>query len=62
MATIWPDGSRLWIAEENFYPGQFKCRLEETGIIPDVEAYADWDTFTSENDPTIAAAVTLLGH
>jgi hypothetical protein len=26
-----------------------------------VEAYADWDTFTAENDPAIAAAVTLLG-
>lgn len=57
-----PDGSRLWIAEETFIPANSNVGWEETGIIPDVEAYADWDTFTSENDPTIAAAVTLLGH
>jgi carboxyl-terminal processing protease len=57
-----PDGSRLWIAEETFVAGNSNVGWEETGIIPDVEAYADWDTFTAENDPTIAAAVTLLGH
>jgi C-terminal peptidase prc len=57
-----PDGSRLWIAEETFIPANSNIGWEDTGIIPDVEAFADWDTFTSENDPTIAAAITLLGH
>jgi carboxyl-terminal processing protease len=57
-----PDRSRLWIAEETFIPANSNVGWEETGIVPDVEAYADWDTFTSENDPSIAAAVKLLGH
>ncbi len=56
------DGSRLWIAEETFVPAHSKENWELTGIIPDVEAYADWDTFTFETDPAIAAALKLLGH
>lgn len=56
------DGSRLWIAQETFVPAHSKENWEITGIIPDVEAYADWDTFTFETDPSIAAAVKLLGH
>jgi C-terminal processing protease CtpA/Prc len=56
------DGSRLWIAEETFTPVNSQANWEQTGIIPDVEAHADWDTFTFENDPGVAAAVTLLGH
>lgn len=56
------DDSRLWIAEETFTPLNSQVDWEQTGIIPDVEAYADWDTFTFENDPSVAAAVTLLGH
>lgn len=56
------DGSRMWIAEEKFVPAISHANWEETGIIPDVEAYADWDTFTFENDPSIAAAIALLGH
>ena len=35
---------------------------EETGIVPDVQAYAPWDTFYFDTDPSIAAAVELLGH
>ena len=54
------DGSRLWIAEETFDPSISKANWEETGIIPDVEAYADWDTFTFETDPSVAAALSLL--
>lgn len=57
-----PDGSRLWIAEDTFVPANSHIGWEATGIIPDVEAYADWDTFTFENDPSVAAAVKLLGH
>ena len=56
------DGSRMWIAEETFNPAISHANWEVTGIIPDIEAYADWDTFIFENDPSIAAALTLLGH
>jgi len=56
------DGSRLWIAEETFTPLNSQANWEETGIVPDVQAYADWDTFTFETDPSIAAALSLLGH
>jgi carboxyl-terminal processing protease len=56
------DGSRAWIAEERFDPLISHANWEKDGIRPNVEAYADWDTFTFENDPSVAAAVTLLGH
>ncbi len=56
------DGSRVWIAEERFDPSVSHANWEQTGIVPDVEAYADWDTFTFDNDPGVAAAVELLGH
>jgi C-terminal peptidase prc len=54
------DGSRLWIAEETFDPGVSHANWEVTGIVPDVEAYAAWDTFTFETDPSLQAALTLL--
>src|SRR5574341_1252867 len=50
------DGSRAWIAEERFDPLVSHADWEKDGIKPDVEAYADWDTFTFENDPSLAAA------
>ncbi len=56
------DGSRAWIAQERFVPLHSDADWEKTGIIPDVEAYADWDMFTFENDPSVAAALKLLGH
>ena len=56
------DGSRMWIAEEVFDPSISHAKWEETGIVTDLEAYADWDIFTFENDPSVAAALTLLGH
>jgi carboxyl-terminal processing protease len=55
------DGSRIWIAEERFDPIVSHADWEKTGIIPDVTAHADWDTFTFENDPAIAAALKLWG-
>jgi len=55
------DGSRIWIAEEHFVPAVSHADWEKDGIIPNVQAYADWDTFTFDNDPTIAAALKLLG-
>ena len=56
------DGSMLWIAAEKFYSAFSDIDWEETGIVPDVQAYAPWDTFTFDADPSIAAAVGLLGH
>lgn len=56
------DGSRIWIAEETFDPFISHANWEVTGIIPDVEAHADWDTFIFETDPSVAAALSLLGH
>ncbi|MBL8079672.1 MAG: PDZ domain-containing protein [Anaerolineales bacterium] len=56
------DGSRLWIAEFTFLPSVSQANWEETGIIPDQEAYEDWDTFVFETDPVVKAAASLLGH
>ncbi|HJQ14192.1 MAG TPA: S41 family peptidase, partial [Anaerolineales bacterium] len=56
------DGSQAWIATETFTSAFSGANWEETGIIPDVQAFAEWDTFYFENDPSIAAAVNLLGH
>lgn len=56
------DGSQIWIASETFYPANSDENWEETGIVPDLEAFAEWDTFTFETDPSIAAAVNLLGY
>jgi carboxyl-terminal processing protease len=56
------DGSVLWIAAETFDSAFSDMNWEDTGIIPDVNAFAEWDTFTFESDPSIAAAVELLGH
>lgn len=57
-----PDESRVWIAEERFDPLYSDDDWEALGIVPDVEVIADWDTFTFETDPGIAAALELLGH
>jgi C-terminal peptidase prc len=56
------DGSQAWIADETFTSAFSDANWEETGIIPDVQAFAEWDTIYFENDPSIAAAVNLLGH
>ena len=56
------DGSQMWIASETFHPAHSDENWEETGIVPDIKAFAEWDTFTFETDPSIAAALTLLGH
>ena len=55
------DGSRIWVAEERFDPIVSHADWEKTGIIPDVTAHADWDTFTFKTDPAIAAALALWG-
>jgi carboxyl-terminal processing protease len=56
------DGSRAWIAQERFDPAHSHANWEKDGIIPDVQAFADWDTFTFESDPSVKAALQLLGH
>ncbi len=56
------DGSQVWLAAETFYSAFSDANWEETGIIPDVQAFAEWDTFYFETDPSITAAVMLLGH
>ncbi|MCC6300571.1 MAG: PDZ domain-containing protein [Anaerolineales bacterium] len=56
------DDSQLWIAAETFYSATSDTNFEETGIVPDLEAYAPWDTITFETDPSIKAALELLGH
>ncbi len=56
------DGSDIWIAQETFDPAHSHANWEATGIIPDVQACADWDTFTLATDPSVAAALVILGH
>jgi C-terminal peptidase prc len=56
------DGSQVWIAAETFTSAFSDANWEETGIVPDVHAFAEWDTFYFETDPSIAAAIDLLGH
>jgi len=56
------DGSYMWLASETFHSAFSDTNWEETGIIPDVQAFADWDTFYFDTDPSVAAAVKLLGH
>jgi carboxyl-terminal processing protease len=56
------DGSQLWIASETFDSAFSDTDWERDGIIPDIQAYAEWDTFLFETDPSIKAALTLLGH
>jgi carboxyl-terminal processing protease len=56
------DGSLIWIAASTFDSAFSDDNWEETGIIPDVQAYADWDTFYFDTDPSVAAALEMLGH
>jgi len=56
------DGSQVWIASETFFPEHSDENWEQTGIVPDVQAFAEWETFYFETDPSVAAAITLLGH
>lgn len=56
------DGSQIWLAAETFDSAFSDTNWEETGIVPDVQAFAEWDTFYFETDPSLAAAINLLGH
>jgi C-terminal processing protease CtpA/Prc len=57
-----PDGSRLWLASARFVPLGATADWEETGIVPNVEVIAAWDSLTLETGPAIAAALQLLGR
>lgn len=54
------DGSRLWLAEETF-------RLldgsgwEGRGLAPDIYVDKNWDEYTADDDPVLAAALEHLG-
>jgi C-terminal processing protease CtpA/Prc len=56
------DGSVIWIASETFDSAFSEDNWEQSGIIPDVEAFAEWDTFYFDTDPAILASLELLGH
>jgi len=56
------DGSLIWIAAETFKSAFSDANWEQTGIVPDTQAFAEWDMFYFDTDPSIAAALELLGH
>ena len=61
-AIRFQDGSQAWLAEERFDPAVSHADWAKTGIVPDVTVDAEWDSFTFQNDPAIASALTLLGR
>jgi carboxyl-terminal processing protease len=56
------DGSQVWLAAEIFHSAFSNVNWEQTGIVPDVQAFSKWDTFDFATDPSIAAALKLLEH
>jgi carboxyl-terminal processing protease len=54
------DGSRAWIAQESFQTINSHTGWRKSGVKPDVEIAGDWDTFTFETDPAVAAALKLF--
>ena len=56
-----PDGSKLWLAAERFYPlADPDVDWERDGIIPDIEVVSEWEDFTFETDPALAPALAAL--
>jgi carboxyl-terminal processing protease len=56
------DGSIVWLASETFDSAFSDENWEQSGIIPDMEAHAEWDTFYFDTDPAISATLELLGY
>ena len=56
------DGSIMWLASETFQSAFSNANWEQSGIVPDVQAFAGWDTFYFDTDPAISASLELLGH
>jgi carboxyl-terminal processing protease len=53
------DGSEAWIAEETFrLPNG--TNWEGKGLAPDIPVDRNWDDYTADNDPVIAAAQQAL--
>ena len=53
------DGSEAWIAEETFHLPN-GTNWEGKSLIPDIPVDSNWDEYTTDNDPIIAAAVSAL--
>jgi carboxyl-terminal processing protease len=57
------DGSKLWLANETFQPlNHPNQNWEKTGIIPNLEISGDFDEYSWDNDPAIAAAIKYLSN
>jgi hypothetical protein len=52
----------MWIAAVTFDSFFSDDNWVQTGIIPDEQAHAEWDTFYFDTDPAVAASLELLGH
>lgn len=57
---VFADGSTAWIATERFDPIRSHADWQGRGVQPDVDVQAEWDEFTFERDPALAAALKLL--
>jgi len=52
------DGSSAWIAHDTFQPlNQADAEWEKNGVVPDIEASANWDEVTLQTDPAVQAAL-----
>jgi C-terminal processing protease CtpA/Prc len=52
------DDSQLWLAHDTFQTAvTFDRNWEDTGVIPDIEAPADWDKVNLFTDPAILASL-----
>jgi len=54
-----PDGSRLWVAQEGFKLPD-GTNLEGRGVIPDIAIDVDWTQYPLKTDPHVLKAVELL--
>jgi carboxyl-terminal processing protease len=55
-----PDGSRLFLATSSFRTAS-SLDLADAGVFPDQVVDADWGVISTEHDPTLNAAIALLG-
>ncbi len=65
VETLWQydfwDGSQAWIAHDTFEPVNHPdADWEQSGIIPDQQVPSEWDLFTLEDDPAVAAALSYF--
>jgi hypothetical protein len=58
LGYTFADGSRAWIAHDEFQPlNHPDANWEATGIVPDLNVPAPWDLYTLETDPAVKAAL-----